>query len=336
MAFDLNHPEVQFAVETVRQASLLVREVERELVDHTITKSDKSPVTVADFAAQALVACLLERAFPNDPLVAEEDSAHLREPEAADTLNKVAHFVGRYMAYATPETVCAWIDHGGSDTARRFWTLDPIDGTKGFLRGDQYAIALALIVDGVVQLGVLGCPNLVNGRTPDRAGAGSIVVARRGEGAWTVPLTGEAAALVQLHVSNITSTEDARVLRSVDAGHTNVGRVAQLMETLAVKAQPVLMDSQAKYAVMAAGDGDLLYRLLTKAQPDYKEKIWDHAAGSLIIEEAGGRVTDLTGQPLDFTQGRSLENNVGIVATNGHLHDTALAAIRSVFQDLAV
>ncbi|NUM56213.1 MAG: 3'(2'),5'-bisphosphate nucleotidase [Candidatus Hydrogenedentes bacterium] len=336
MSIDLTHPEVQFAVETVRQASLLVRDVERELVNHAITKSDKSPVTVADFAAQALVGCLLERAFPGDPLVAEEDSAHLREPEASETLRKVAHFVGRYMAYATPETVCAWIDHGGSEPDRRFWTLDPIDGTKGFLRGDQYAVALALIVDGTVQLGVLGCPNLVDGRTPERAGSGSLVIARRGDGAWTIPLTENGAAPKQLHVSEIFSSEEARVLRSVDAGHTNVGRVAQLMETLGVRAEPVLMDSQAKYAVMAAGDGDLLYRLLTKAQPDYREKIWDHAAGSLIIEEAGGRVSDLTGQPLDFTQGRSLVNNVGIVATNGHLHDTALAAIRTVFQDLAV
>jgi len=93
------------------------------------------------------------------------------------------------------------------------------------------------------------------------------------------------------------------------------------------------MDSQAKYSVMAAGDGDLLFRLLTKAQPDYREKIWDHAAGSLIIEEAGGRVSDLMGRPLDFTQGRSLTNNVGIVATNGHLHETALHAIRTVFED---
>lgn len=335
MSLDLRHPEVEFAVETVRRAALLVREVERELVNHAITKSDKSPVTVADFAAQALVGCLLERVFPNDPLVAEEDSAHLREPEAAQTLQTVARFVGRQLAYATAETVCAWIDRGGAGPARRFWTLDPIDGTKGFLRGDQYAVALALIVDGKVEIGVLGCPNLTNGKTPHRDGPGSLVVAQRGQGTWTMPLSGEANGLARLRVSGVTRSEDARVLRSVDAGHTNVGRVAQLMETLSVKAPPVLMDSQAKYAVMAAGDGDLLYRLLTKAQPDYREKIWDHAAGSLIIEEAGGRVSDLMGQPLDFTRGRALENNVGIVATNGHLHETALAAIRSVFQDLS-
>ncbi len=333
MQLDLTAPEVDFAIKTVRRASTLVKSVERELVNQSITKSDKSPVTVADFAAQALVGCLLELVFPNDPLVAEEDSAHLREPESAATREKVAHFVGRHLAYATPETVCAWIDRGGASPAKRYWTLDPIDGTKGFLRGDQYAVALALVVDGQVQLGVLGCPNLRNGHMPDHEGPGSIIMAVRGRGAWTQSMAEGDNKFTQLHVSANADPADAQVLRSVDAGHTNVGRVAELMNMLGVKSEPVLMDSQAKYAVMAAGKGDLLFRLLTKAQPDYKEKIWDHAAGSIIIEEAGGRVTDLTGKPLDFTQGRSLTNNVGILATNGLLHDTALNAIRTVFVD---
>jgi 3'(2'), 5'-bisphosphate nucleotidase len=117
----------------------------------------------------------------------------------------------------------------------------------------------------------------------------------------------------------------------VDAGHTNTGRVAELMETLGIHTPPVLMDSQAKYAVMAGGEAELLFRLLTRAQPDYKEKIWDHAAGSLIIEEAGGTVTDLTGNRLDFTRGRALEGNVGILVTNGLLHEVAMAAIARVF-----
>ena len=69
---------------------------------------------------------------------------------------------------------------------------------------------------------------------------------------------------------------------------------------------------------MAAGDGDLLYRLLTKAQPDYREKIWDHAAGSLIVEEAGGRVTDFEGKRW------SLENFSTLVFSNGFLHDAVL------------
>jgi HAL2 family 3'(2'),5'-bisphosphate nucleotidase len=333
MQLNRTAPEIDFAIEAVRQAATLVKNVERELVDHSITKSDKSPVTVADFAAQALIGCLLERVFPNDPLVAEEDSAHLREPTSSETLGKVAHFVGQHLAYATPQTVCAWIDRGGASTADRFWTLDPIDGTKGFLRRDQYAVALALVVNGVVELGVLGCPNLRDGCVPDHDGPGSIIVAQRGSGSWTQSIADPQGPLRRIEVSRNGDASEAQVLRSVDAGHTNVGRVAELMQLLGVKHEPVLMDSQAKYAVMAAGKGDLLFRLLTKAQPDYRERIWDHAAGSIIVEEAGGRVTDLGGAPLDFTQGRALTNNIGIVATNGLLHDTALRAIKTVFQD---
>jgi 3'(2'), 5'-bisphosphate nucleotidase len=192
-------------------------------------------------------------------------------------------------------------------------------------------VAFALIVDGAVQVGVLGCPNLRDGCVPDLEGPGSLVVAVRGQGAWTTPLE-EDGPLRQLQVSTIADAAAARLLRSVDAGHTNTGRVAQLIDVLGVNAEPVLMDSQAKYSVMAAGKGDLLFRLLTKAQPDYKEKIWDHAAGSLVIEEAGGRVTDLLGHALDFTQGRTLARNVGIMASNGLLHDAALNALAEVFQ----
>ena len=55
------------------------------------------------------------------------------------------------------------------------------------------------------------------------------------------------------------------------------------------------MDSQAKYAVLAAGGGDVNLRLLSPSRPDYREKIWDQAAGSIVVEEAGGRVSDLNG-----------------------------------------
>ena len=90
------------------------------------------------------------------------------------------------------------------------------------------------------------------------------------------------------------------------------------------------MDSQAKYAVLAAGEGDVLLRLLSASRPDYREKIWDQAAGSIVIKEAGGRITDLDGSALDFTHGRTLAKNRGILATNGHLHDAVLAGLRAI------
>ncbi|MBU0512317.1 MAG: 3'(2'),5'-bisphosphate nucleotidase, partial [Chloroflexi bacterium] len=153
-------PEIKFAIHAVGQASLLVKYVQAEMVSPALTKDDRSPVTVADFAAQALVGSLLETHFPDDPLIGEEDSAALRTPGARPTLEHITHFVGQFAPGATPESVCQWIDRGSAESAPRFWTLDPIDGTKGFLRGDQYAVALALVVDGDVQVGVLGCPNL--------------------------------------------------------------------------------------------------------------------------------------------------------------------------------
>jgi 3'(2'), 5'-bisphosphate nucleotidase len=90
------------------------------------------------------------------------------------------------------------------------------------------------------------------------------------------------------------------------------------------------MDSQAKYAVLAAGQGDLMLRLLSASQPNYREKIWDQAAGSRVLEEAGGQITDLDGKPLDFTTGRSLRDNRGILASNHLLHTAALSALRQI------
>lgn len=326
---NLNAPETIFALQAVRQASLLVKQVQAELTGAALTKGDRSPVTVADFASQALVGCLLGQAFPNDPLVAEEDSKDLGSPEQEAMLARVTGFARRALPEATPEKVCAWIDRGGASSAPRYWTLDPIDGTKGFLRGDQYAVALALVVDGRVQVGVLGCPNLTDAYLSDLNGPGSLVVGMRGEGAWTTSLV-EPGAYTQLHISQTGDPKMMRILRSFEAGHTDAGLIEEFAQYLGVEREPVRMDSQAKYAVLAAGGGELMVRLLSPEKPDYREKVWDQAAGSIIVEEAGGRVSDLNGQALDFAQGRTLKNNRGVLASNGYLHPIAQQTLKEL------
>jgi 3'(2'), 5'-bisphosphate nucleotidase len=328
--FDLNSKEIQFAVQAVRQACWLVKLIQMEMVTPALTKEDRSPVTVADFASQALVGRLLGEQFPEDLLVGEEDSTALRQPEEVHTLEQVTQFVSRFFPQASPGQICTWIDRGGAEPARRFWTLDPIDGTKGFLRGDQYAIALALIEAGQVQVGVLGCPNLVDGFKPDYTGPGSLGIAVRGGGAWVSPLEGDELTLVPLRVSKRSSPSQARLLRSYESGHTNVSQIDLFAEGLGVQTQAVRMDSQAKYLVLAAGEGELYLRLLSPRQPEYKEKIWDQAAGSLLVEEAGGKVSDLHGKPLDFSAGRQLLNNHGLLASNGYLHSAALKALGAI------
>ena len=157
---NLNNPHLDFALTSVQQAALLAQEIQEEMVSPAITKKDRSPVTVADFAAQAVVGYYLERRFPDAVLVGEENSDVLRKPEGRETLEKVTEFVRRVIPGVSPDQVCDYIDRGKGEAGENYWTLDPVDGTKGFLRGDQYAVALAQVENGRVQIGVLGCPNL--------------------------------------------------------------------------------------------------------------------------------------------------------------------------------
>jgi len=327
VSVDTSIPEVAFAIHTVRSAAQIAQRVQAGMEIANLTKSDLSPVTVADFAVQAFAAHALEQAFPGEPLVAEETSKELRDND--DVMDAVVQFVATATPEAERDAVCAWIDRGAGAPTGRYWIMDPVDGTKGYLRGGHYAIALARITDGQVDLGVFGCPNLGAGCVPEPHGTGVLVLATRGQGAWHTPLN-EEAGLEPMHVSACTDAAQARMLRSYEASHTNAHQVDELARALGLEAEPVLIDSMAKYAVLGAGNGELLVRLLSPKRPDYREKVWDQAAGSIIVEEAGGRITDLAGRPLDFTQGRTLANNRGILASNGRLHEAALEAVAQV------
>lgn len=320
-------PWAEFAVDAIRRAADIIQRVQREMVTPALTKQDRSPVTVADLAAQAVVGRMIAEQAVEAPLVAEESSEPLRRAENQESLQQVARFVRHLVPSATPASVCQWIDVGTAEPGGHFWTLDPLDGTKGFLRGQQYAVAMARIEQGQVVLGALACPNLVRPERPRSGDPGTCVVAVRGQGAWTSSLADDGQPWTPLRVSDCRTATGARLLRSVESGHTNTGQIGQLIERLAIGADPVAMDSQAKYAVLAAGGGDCLVRLLSPSRPDYREKIWDQAAGSLAVEEAGGRVSDLAGRPLDFGAGRTLAHNTGILATNGHLHAVFLDAL---------
>jgi 3'(2'), 5'-bisphosphate nucleotidase len=322
--------KVRFAIAAVTEASQLVRRVQSEMVVDALAKDDKSPVTVADFAAQALIGKRLEETFPEMGFVGEESSEALQSTDGRRTLEQITNILQAYIPGATADEVCRLIDRGAGEPTENFWTLDPVDGTKGFLRGDQYAVALGYLRDGVVRVGALGCPELAEGVRPDKGGAGSLLVARRTNGTFVRSLDDEQASWQRLHVSECAEVADARLMRSVEKAHTNTGGIGKLVETLGIMADPVPMDSQAKYAVLAAGGGEVNLRLLSSSRPDYREKIWDQAAGSIVVEEAGGRITDLDGKPLDFSQGRTLAGNRGILATNGHLHEALLGGLKEV------
>ena len=317
--------ELSAGIAAVRAAARVCRSVQQRLATaEALEKKDKSPVTVADFASQAIVCQHLMGALPDDPVVGEEGSEELRQGEQAGLLEAVVREVVTETP-ASSDEVLDWIDRGGaSATSERYWTLDPIDGTKGFLRGEHYAVALGLLEKGQVVVGVLGCPNLDDGH----GGRGALFAAVRGEGARALPLWDDAPDGPAIRVSSLTSTAEARFCESVESGHSDQGQSARIAAGLGITQEPYRIDSQCKYAAIARGDASIYLRMPTRK--DYREKIWDHAAGKLVVEEAGGTVTDVEGNPLDFSHGRTLDANRGVVATCGPIHERVIEVVRSV------
>lgn len=326
---DLKNPEIAFAVEAVVQAAQAAKMIQKEQADLKLLKSDDSPVTAGDFAGQALVSRLLAQHFPKDSLVGEERAEKLKSTASTLILKTITQAVRQFDSKATPEKICEWIDQGRGEAAGRFWTVDPIDGTKGYLRGDQYAVALALIVNGKVQMGILACPHLDENGTIQPQGPGALFIAVRGQGAWASGLN-DRRNFIPLKVSSCKDATCMRILCSVEPSHTSQTHTEAFIKDLGLKSGALAMDSQAKYARLAAAGGEAFFYLVPKSKPNHRMKIWDVAPGSIIVEEAGGRVSDLEGKTLDYSAGTSLKNNPGILVTNGHLHELVLTTLKKL------
>ena len=329
--------ERRFAIEAVVSAARLTKAVRDDFDPdaEAVSKADSSPVTVADLGAQALVRMAMVEALPGDGMMGEEDFGQLAE--SADLADAVLARVRAQRPEVTlddlREALEGCDDPGGPE--RRWWTLDPVDGTKGFLRNEQYAIALALVEDGEVVLGVMGCPNLpYDGEPGDPEVGGPIgvlFVAVRGEGTRMMPLF-EATADAPgepVQAAAPSSTAEARYAESVEAAHSNQSEAARIGAALGITAEPVRLDSQTKYAMVARGDASIYLRV---PRGDYRENIWDHAAGMLVVSEAGGRVSDVEGKPFDITTGQRMTDNRGAVVTAAGIHDEVVAAVRSVLE----
>ncbi|CAJ2505552.1 Uu.00g129460.m01.CDS01 [Anthostomella pinea] len=343
--------ELEVAQLAVQRAAILTKRVFHEKAKGTVSKDDKSPVTIGDFGAQALIISALKANFPEDEIVAEEEAAQLKEDsnlrqtiwELVKTTSLEDEAAEKVLggAIKSEDDLLTMIDYGNSKGGAkgRIWAIDPIDGTKGFLRGGQYAVCLALMVDGDVKVGVLGCPNLpVDDAAPLTAGQesgqtdegmGCLFSGVLSEGATSRPLTtGALSKEKSISMKAIKDIAAATFCESVEAGHSAHGDQAEIAKKLGITNPSVRMDSQAKYASIARGAGDIYLRLPVSAT--YQEKIWDHAAGDLIVREAGGVVTDIKGNRLDFTVGRTLANNKGVVAAPAAAHPKVLEVVKEV------
>lgn len=295
-----------------------------------LAKSDDSPVTVADFAAQAVIVRRL-REHGSAPIVGEESAAMLRDPANALLRDAVVEAVRPVWPDAEAEAVLEAIDGArGSADPRGHWMLDPIDGTRGFVRGGQYAVCLAWMADASPRLALMGCPNL-----PRELDASMEVVDREGtlfiahaEGpVWWGPAV-PSAALQPLEPLAAGWPNALVVTHSVESRHSRLDDMARALARLGVPVVARTADSQAKYGMVARGQADVYMRVPSDRLR--AEQVWDHAPGCLVATAAGMRVTDLRGKPFDFSYGERLEGNYGVVCAPPGLHELMLEAIAAL------
>eukprot|EP00922_Rhytidocystis_sp_ex-Travisia-forbesii_P026338 GHVS01038577.1.p1 GENE.GHVS01038577.1~~GHVS01038577.1.p1 ORF type:complete len:580 (-),score=127.89 GHVS01038577.1:16-1563(-) len=297
---------------------------------HKEVKMDSSPVTLADYSVQALVSMLL---IPSeDKLLSEENMGGVSSRMLEDIAAQVASVLPGRSSVDPQDVLDAFFANTEPTvrTLRRdsgsYWVLDPIDGTKGFIRGGQYVIALAYIKDGEPIIGILGCPNLPLDLANPDGPRGSIVFAVKGSGAHMLDLYDHkidlsasdiAGHLIggarDVHVRTNRTRPNMLFFESVEAAHSSHSVTREVARRLGIAGPPIRLDSQVKYAILARGDGDLILRLPRKF---YKENVWDHAAGALIIAEAGGCVSHADGSSLKFGGRQQLDNQSGLVVSS--------------------
>ncbi|PFH58257.1 hypothetical protein XA68_13974 [Ophiocordyceps unilateralis] len=338
------HRERQVGEAAVVRAAQLTKRVLSSVSE--ISKEDSSPVTVADFAAQALLTHLVRRAFPDDAVVGEEDSSVLRRDDGLRrrVYDLFSAACGDDEARPSIDAMLDLIDLGGradGGPKGRFWAMDPIDGTAAFLRGEQYAVSLALVEDGKEVVGVIACPNLklqkgaVHESIVEADGLGIMLSAVRGQGTNVIKLSSPDDALVPRRLERLEPPASIDRLHIVDCAiGASTGRDVMRRLAAALGAPfpgTDVWSSHVRYAALVIGGGHVLVRIASS--PEEKSCIWDHAGAQLIYTEVGGRVTDLDGKAIDFTAGRHLSRNRGLVAAQADIHDKMLSLVQDLARD---
>lgn len=326
---------IEVARRAVLDAVVVCREVARRAGEVArLDKPDQSPVTVADFAAQAVIVRALAQLGPW-PILGEEQAAALRQPANAALRDAVVDAVQPVWPGATARAVLAAIDGaaGPADPRGGYWAVDPIDGTRGFVRGGQYAVCLVWIAEGTPQLAVMGCPNLPRARGASLREAdpeGTLLLGERGAPLrWGAAVPGAALHEAQPVLEGVATLPSPLVVtHSLDGAYSRLDDVARVLARLGVPAEVRPADSQAKYGLVARGQAHAYMRI--PRQRHRAELVWDHAPGCLVATAAGMRVTDLTGAPLDFTHGERLETSYGVVCAPAAVHEALLAAIAAL------
>lgn len=265
--------ELEVAERLAREAGALTLRYFGTGVGVEYKAHDEGPVTIADREASDLIVAGLARAFPDDGILSEEA-----------------------------------IGDGSWSAHERVWMIDPLDGTRDFIRGgDGYSVMIGLCREARPVLGVVYQPR-----------TGLLYRAAQGHPAEAVFPDGHTEAM---RVSTTARLEDIRLVASLSHRTPTIDRVRQ---TLGVRDEFNIGSVGLKLALIARGERDLY------VNPASRSSLWDSAAPQALLEGAGGRLTDLAGGALVYT-GPNLKNDRGLIASNGHLHEAVVEKLAALF-----
>ncbi|MBO0841042.1 MAG: histidinol-phosphatase, partial [Sciscionella sp.] len=237
-------------------------------------KPDRTPVTDADLAVEDTIRELLGDARPADRVAGEERGGLIDDADDADS-------------------------NAAKSNADRCWLLDPIDGTKNFLRGvDVWATLIALLVDGVPAVGVISAPALARRW-----------YAVRGGGAWLANSVGAQ----RLSVSKVSTLDDAYLSTTDLASWSEYRTRDEYLRLVDACWQSRAFGDFWQHCLVAEGVIDIAVEPVVSP--------WDVAAVRVLVTEAGGTFTDLAGRPR--------HDGGSALSTNGRLHRAALDVLHS-------
>ncbi|KAK3988958.1 hypothetical protein QBC44DRAFT_328495 [Cladorrhinum sp. PSN332] len=315
----------------------------------TLIKDDLSPVTIADFAIQALLTTHLSQHFPSHSFIGEE---------SADGLRANPHLLQRVLQILTlsdpstpwtADSICTKIDSCTALTCPSpdfTWIFDPIDGTKTYMQQKQYAINVALLRNSQQLLSVVALPLLspdvssspISDSTVDPTKTGTLLYAVRSHGTFLLPLfpsndsPGGIPPKKLASISPGTTTPLSSVTcTTVDSG------ISPLHSLISSRLQipypgTNLLGWVPRWSSLALGLGNTTVWIYNSRSRS--AKIWDHAGAMLLFEEVGGKITDVRGKDIDLSAGRKLSKNFGFVAApRGEQHASVLKMVQDTLRE---
>jgi len=298
--------ELDIAKELVKIATEITEWFRKEGFE-SYQKSDDTPVTLADYASQLFIINQLSMKFPNDQLIAEETITSFINKSAQKAISKCYDSLGLEL----PSHIEEVLNYRGP-LSHRQWTIDPIDGTKGFQENLCYAVGIGYMIDSELTVAAIGIPNYNENET-------TIFIAEKNQGT-KVSYGGK--SYISTRVSNIDEIKHAKMCHSL---HYDKAWVMEFANEAKIKIF-IQIDSMAKFCMIAEGTADLYIKPMDKA----RSFSWDFLPGSLIVKEAGGIVSDLNGKALEFEKEKCLITTSGLIASNAILHEEILKYFKKV------